>query len=247
MPDDEAVAEEQKPDPGIPKADENQAAIDKAELAILKEKAERLDQLDEIAKSTGRDRAETYFTDLENAAFEKMEENDKTSTSPDKKDDKAEKKDEKPVVETDVATNEALKATQRMTVQTVIELHEIKYKMAQAELPEEERSTATIEELKKMVTGAQSQLVAGLATEFGGNLFAAAAHIITIKGGVSAARKEGAASEAAKASAAANSSLETAGRVAEPKGPETPEELAAAENEKEADKIAPSEGYTYPG
>lgn len=242
----EPATEAQKPDTGISNAADDQATIDKAELEQLREKAERIDALDVIAREAERDKAETYLADLEDAIPPPTPEPvPKPVPNGDKKKD--DKTPEPVATQLDPQLMEQFKQGQQMTMQALIKMHQVEFDAAQRALPEEERSTVKIAELEKILRGPESGLVAKIAPKFGGNLFAAANHIHNVEHGTKAARKEGAASEAATNAAAVGSGLPTGGKTAEPTGTPTPQEAAVAENAKKANEIYSDAKYVYPG
>lgn len=136
-----------------------------------------------------------------------------------------------------------------MAAQAVLTSNWTEFKSDQKDLPQDERSTYSKDDLMKAIRGPEGPVVAKLAhAKFDGNLFAAANYLKTNTDPdrIAKARKAGADSEAAKNRARESADLGTGGRTQEPND-STSAERERADAEKRRTSIAPKDNYVFPG
>ena len=123
----------------------------------------------------------------------------------------------------------------------------VEYLLTQQQRPEAERQPHKKNELWDVVMK-QGALVREIVKDptFEGNIFSAAAHILTIKKGLPSARQQGAASANALNNAAQSANLNVGGSTPTPQNL-SPEQKAATDNVNRARTIAPPSKYYYPG
>lgn len=226
-------------DPAVSTPNDNQVPVDRAELERLQKAEARIKKLDESLVDTEFSTIESYVEGLEVKEWEKSQaDNEPSDDAP------TETKSAAPVTSPTTGLSDAdkkmLKETNQASVTAVIEAQKTAWEMRQGNLPEDQRCTAPVEELLKIMYGPKAQLIAASARAYGGNYFETAAALYDLEHGVASARKAGAAAEKAKAAAAATANLDPGGTTAEPAA-KTPEEKRAELNKQEADKIAPDD------
>lgn len=122
----------------------------------------------------------------------------------------------------------------------VLRSHWVEYRTDQSEAPEEERVSFTKDELTKAINSDMQMLIVSKAQKGDGNLYKAAAEVLTITKGISKAKQEGAAAEAARQNAAAGSALNLGGRAKTPQAAD-PIQAVRDYQKKQADIIAPDD------
>ena len=221
---DEATHNE--PEVTTPEIPDNLESVDRTELEQLRANAARLTQLE--ADLSDFDSVEDYVAALE-------EEINKRDSKP-----------KAPVTPTPPKTPPPAqdKTDMSQIATAVIRSDWVEYRLDQKELPEDQRSNWTKQELLEVLYK-QPALVGQVASENDGNLIAAARLVLdttkgTVAKKVAEARKEGAGSEAAKLAAAASANLPTGGATTPPKE-ETPEERAAEQKKAVLDSMLPDD------
>lgn len=228
------------PNEGSP-TNPDQVTIGQAELDSLRSKGAQLDKIAANAKEADYDNPEQYTTALENElqryyVAEADKENAEPATDPDLDPAPA------PAVGglTD-ADKQAMKANDLRSAQAFLEAQKTAFTVAQMNLPATQRSKVTDNEMLKVINDKALQpMVRGLAGKFGGNVYAAAAHYLTVEKGIETARQEGIDSQAAMDAAAGTASLGTGGTATGIAG-KTVEEKAVEANNIAADDIAPDD------
>lgn len=227
------------PDATASAPDDSQVSVDRAELERLQKADGRVKKLDEIAAEAKVDGAEAYVDVLEQEVYktdgEKKPSNGEppatkpqASTAPTPAAQAGELSDE---------VKRRLDESDMRSSASYVQSQQMEWRFEQDRLPEDRRSTATAEQLLKMIRGPKSQIIGASAQAYGGNIFKAADALYGLEHGVATARKAGAESEKAKAAAAATANLQPGGKTAEPVA-QTPEEKRAEAEKKEQDAIA---------
>ncbi len=219
-------------------ANDDMASVDRTELASLQATRDQVVELEQAAKDAGYDNLGEYVVFLEDKKYEQIQEQEKaTETKLTPAPDTSAKKVPEPVpAGLSEADKAQLNTAQMSAAQAALMAQYSVYRLDQAELPKEDRSTVTQAELTKLITGSKGAMIQSLSKDFGGNYYAAANYLSTIESGVQNARKAGAASEAAKQTAAETATINQGGHL---KGasPETTEEKAAAAHKQAQDEI----------
>jgi len=223
--------------PTTEKSSVDEVSISRADLEALRGKGERMDKLDETAKEFECETAEEMNELLEEAARKELLD-EPVETPP--------KSDPPPVIPPEKGNGDMAKLQQelasvkQMAAQTFLASQWGQYQNDLKELPADQRPAVDQAALTKLIYGNQGPLVQQVSKEFGGNVYAAANHILTATQTAKKSREAGAASEKAKANAAASSPLGLAGTIAEPTTT-TPAEKRAAMEKQAASAIAPDE------
>lgn len=210
---------------------ENVVSIDKAEYERMKEQTIRVEKWDREAQDAEFDNFEQMIDAADEVLRTQPSQKEEVVTEPAKK--------PAPVPESQNQVNPELENIKLQVAQTFLNSQFVEFKLSQTELPEDERSTYGKKELMKAVKD-NGRLLASLAEDYDGNIFRAASEYLTLKGGKSKARQEGAASEAAKLNAAETAKLTTKGKVGEPTNL-TPDEKYQKYVKEQADAIAPDD------
>lgn len=231
-------------DPAVSTPNDNQVPVDRAELERLQQAEARIKKLDEIAAEAKCPNAEDYFDAMEQELYKSGGDENPANGAP------SATKPQAPAAPASTPAAQAgglsdadkrrLDESDMRSSASYVQSQRLEWQIEQNALPEDERSTATPEELLKMIRGPKSQIIGASAQAYGGNIFKAAAALYSLEHGVASARKAGAAAEKAKAAAAATANLDPGGTTAEPAA-KTPEEKRAELNKQEADKIAPDD------
>lgn len=234
------MSEEIKTDEGVPAEDESKVQVDRAELERLQTADKSLAELDKYAKEAGTGGVHEYVGILEEKYYEKEDEKPPpvkpVETPPIQQD----------AVGMDEETKKQIEQANRNAAAAFVASQRTAFEIGQNVLPEDQRSPFSTDELQKMIYGEEKDLVVKTSRKFGGNMFAAANYIATIDKGTDEARKQGAAAEVAKASAAASTALPTGGKPAE-QTTLTPAEKVQALHDKAADEIYPDDpAYEIP-
>lgn len=217
----------------------DQVTIDRAELETLRQQSEQFGKIAARAKEADYEDAGQYTTDLEAELQRFYAKEEEMNAQPEAK------PEVKPKEQSTVGlSDEQLKMIQAndlRAAQAFLQSQKTEYKLAQMSLPEEKRTNITDNELLKVINDRNLQpLVRNLAGKFDGNVYAAAAHYLTVAQGIEAARQEGKDTQAAIEAAVGSASLGTGGKVADVSN-KSAEEKAAEFNKQAADDIAPDD------
>ena len=181
---------------------------------------------------------------LEETAYSKITEEKPVNTE-------EEKPQERQVAEPTLTQGELSPESKRMihdanqrSAQAAITAQWSEFRMYQRDMPEDERSKYSKEDLMKILTRNGAKVNA-VVDQFDGNVFAAANFIKSVPDLRKRAKDQGVAPEKAKDAAASSTEVGNDGRVATP-STETAEERTARLNEERADQIAPDQEYMYP-
>ena len=215
----------------------DQVTIDRAELETLRQQSEQFGKIAARAKEADYEDAGQYTADLE-AELQRFYAKEEEV--------KPEVKEVKPVVKsTSVGLseddNKRISASDLRSTHAFLQSQKVEYKFAQMQLPVDKRTQVTDPELLKVINDPNLQpLVRNLAGKFDGNVYAAAAHYLTIEKGIETARQQGKDTQAAIEAAVGSASLGTGGKVADVSN-KTAEERATEFNKQAADDIAPDD------
>ena len=184
-------------------ADKEPPTVSEDELQGLREKAARLDKMDEIAKEMFHDNSEDYMDTLE----QNMAENTTTS-APDKP-------PEKPAAPAAPANNpeydKVISQVAQNNAATAMEAQWTGFQVHQMGKEEKERSSSTREDLLTILKSPKGLVIKEMAAkdpDHEGNLFLAAEYFSKMTQGPSAERKAGADAEKALNAAKTTASLE---------------------------------------
>ena len=221
----------------------DQVTIDRAELETLRQQSEQFGKIAARAKEADYEDVTQYTSDLETELQRFYAKEEEMNAQPEAKPEV--KSEVKPKEQSTVGlSDEQLKMIQAndlRAAQAFLQSQKTEYKLAQMSLPEEKRTNITDNELLKVINDRSLQpLVRNLAGKFDGNVYAAAAHYLTVAQGIEAARQEGKDTQAAIEAAVGSASLGTGGKVADVSN-KSAEEKAAEFNKQAADDIAPDD------